>query len=162
MPPLGLPGIEVTDPGTVRDGMNCYGAIGVGGTKMKIHKAAIRHLFESNNQVLDAEEIYRIGQQLIGLPASAKAGSLPADQSILRRGFARPDPSPAMVQKGHYWTNLAAENRLSTTTAIASTISPEIMTAMLRICLRRRHCWGVSWRRGARGGVSLHGVFDGF
>ncbi len=66
VPPLGLPGIEVTDRGTVRDGMNCYGAIGVGGTKMKIHKAAIRHLFESNNQILDAEEIYRIGQQLIG------------------------------------------------------------------------------------------------
>jgi hypothetical protein len=64
VPPLGLAGIDVTDKGTERDGMRCYGAIGVGGTKMKIHKAAIRQLFEARDQVLDAEEIYRIGQQL--------------------------------------------------------------------------------------------------
>jgi hypothetical protein len=64
VPPVGLTGIEITDKGTERDGMRCYGAIGVGGTKMKIHKAAIRQLFEANNQVLDATEIYRIGQQL--------------------------------------------------------------------------------------------------
>ena len=64
VPPVGLAGIEVTDNGTLRDGMRCYGAIGVGGTKMKIHKAAIRQLFEARDQVLDAEEIYRIGQQL--------------------------------------------------------------------------------------------------
>ena len=44
--------------------MICYGAIGVGGTKMKIHKAAVRQLFEAHDQVLDAEEIYRIGQRL--------------------------------------------------------------------------------------------------
>jgi methylenetetrahydrofolate/methylenetetrahydromethanopterin dehydrogenase (NADP+) len=64
VPPVGLAGIEVTDNGTERDGMACYGAIGVGGTKMKIHKAALRRLFEARDQVLDAEEIYRIGQQL--------------------------------------------------------------------------------------------------
>ncbi len=64
VPPVGLAGIEVTDAGAVRDGMICYGAIGVGGTKMKIHKAAIRQLFEANDQVLDAEEIYRLGQRL--------------------------------------------------------------------------------------------------
>ncbi len=64
VPPVGLVGIEVTDNGITRDGMRCYGAIGVGGTKMKIHKAAIRQLFAARDQVLDAEEIYRIGQQL--------------------------------------------------------------------------------------------------
>ena len=32
--------------------------------KMKIHKAAIASLFESNEQVLDAEEIYSIGESL--------------------------------------------------------------------------------------------------
>jgi methylenetetrahydrofolate/methylenetetrahydromethanopterin dehydrogenase (NADP+) len=36
----------------------CFGAVGVGGTKMKIHKAAVARLFERNDQVLDAEEIY--------------------------------------------------------------------------------------------------------
>jgi hypothetical protein len=64
VPPVGLQGIEITDKATKRDGMVCYGAIGVGGTKMKIHKAAIRQLFTANDQVFDAEAVYRIGQQL--------------------------------------------------------------------------------------------------
>jgi hypothetical protein len=64
VPPAGLAGIEVTDRATKRDGAVCYGAIGVGGTKMKIHKAAIRELFKANDRVLDAEEIYRIGSEL--------------------------------------------------------------------------------------------------
>ncbi len=64
VPPVGLAGIEITDKAAQRDGMTCYGAIGVGGTKMKIHKAAVRQLFESNDQVLDAEAVYRIGQSL--------------------------------------------------------------------------------------------------
>ncbi|NUQ65551.1 MAG: NAD(P)H-binding protein, partial [Pirellulales bacterium] len=64
VPPAGLSGIEPTDRATGRHGVSCYGAIGVGGVKMKIHKAAIRRLFESNDQVLDAEEILHIGQSL--------------------------------------------------------------------------------------------------
>jgi hypothetical protein len=64
VPPAGLAGIAATDKGVLRDGVSCYGAIGVGGTKMKIHKAAVRQLFEAHDQVFDAEEIYRIGQQL--------------------------------------------------------------------------------------------------
>jgi len=53
VPPLGIEGVEVTDKGVERDGVICYGAIGVGDTKMKIHRAAIARLFESNDQVLD-------------------------------------------------------------------------------------------------------------
>jgi hypothetical protein len=64
VPPLGIADIEMTDKAKDREGAICYGALGVGGTKMKIHKAAIRQLFESNQQVLDAEEIYAIGKQL--------------------------------------------------------------------------------------------------
>ena len=41
-----------------------YGALGVGGTKMKIHKAAIARLFERNDQVLDAEQVYAIAETL--------------------------------------------------------------------------------------------------
>lgn len=66
VPPLGLAGVEVMDRGKERDGMICYGAIGVGGSKMKIHKECIRQLFTANDLVLDAEEVYRIGQQLAG------------------------------------------------------------------------------------------------
>jgi threonine dehydrogenase-like Zn-dependent dehydrogenase len=62
--PAGLEGIEVFDKAVEKDGHVCYGAIGVGGTKMRIHKAAIRRLFESNDQTLDTEAIYRLGQSL--------------------------------------------------------------------------------------------------
>jgi hypothetical protein len=61
VPPAGLDGVEMTEAAVDRDGVICYGAIGVGGDKMKIHKAAIRRLFESNDQVLDAEQIFQIG-----------------------------------------------------------------------------------------------------
>jgi hypothetical protein len=64
VPPVGLAGIDITDKAVERDGMTCYGAIGVGGTKMRIHKAAVRQLFDRNDQVLDAAEIFRIGQLL--------------------------------------------------------------------------------------------------
>jgi len=64
VPPLGIAGVDVTDKAAERDGVICYGAIGVGGTKMKIHKAAIAKLFETNDQVLDAEQIFAIGREL--------------------------------------------------------------------------------------------------
>ena len=57
VPPLGIEGIEATDRGQSRDGIIAYGAIGVGALKMKAHKRAIQRLFESNDQVLDAEEV---------------------------------------------------------------------------------------------------------
>jgi hypothetical protein len=60
VPPLGIEGVNVMDKAVTRDGVLAYGAIGVGGTKMKIHKAAIARLFESNDQVLDAEEVYAL------------------------------------------------------------------------------------------------------
>lgn len=64
VPPAGIEGVEVMDKAKDRDGVLCYGAIGVGGAKMKIHKAAIRKLFESNDQVLDAEEMLDLGRLL--------------------------------------------------------------------------------------------------
>ena len=64
VPPTGLGGIAVTDKAVENKGVICYGAIGVGGTKMKIHKAALQQLFESNDLELDTEAIYRIGVEL--------------------------------------------------------------------------------------------------
>jgi methylenetetrahydrofolate/methylenetetrahydromethanopterin dehydrogenase (NADP+) len=64
VPPAGIEGVEVTDKAKDRDGVTCYGAIGVGDTKMKIHKAAIAKLFERNDQILDAEEVYEIAKSL--------------------------------------------------------------------------------------------------
>ncbi|HKI35253.1 MAG TPA: NAD(P)-dependent methylenetetrahydromethanopterin dehydrogenase [Gemmataceae bacterium] len=62
VPPLGIEGVEVSDKGKEGDGAVCYGAVGVGETKMKVHKAAVARLFESNDQVLDAEEVYALAQ----------------------------------------------------------------------------------------------------
>jgi hypothetical protein len=64
VPPAGIAGIEAADKAKEREGVICYGAIGVGGTKMKIHKAAIAKLFTANTHVLDAEEVFAIGLEL--------------------------------------------------------------------------------------------------
>jgi hypothetical protein len=52
------------DKAIERDGVLCYGAIGIGDLKMKVHKTAIARLFESNDQFLDAEEIFALAQSL--------------------------------------------------------------------------------------------------
>lgn len=64
VPPAGIEGVELTDKGQDRDGVICYGALGVGGTKMKIHKAAVQELFTRNNAVLDVEQIYEIALRI--------------------------------------------------------------------------------------------------
>jgi hypothetical protein len=64
VPPAGIEGIDLNDKGTERGGTICYGALGIGGTKMKIHREAIARLFESNNAVFDVEEVYNLALQL--------------------------------------------------------------------------------------------------
>ena len=62
--PAGIEGIDMLDAARVVQGKVTYGAIGVGGLKMKIHKASISRLFEANDQVLNVDEIYAIGESL--------------------------------------------------------------------------------------------------
>ncbi len=64
VPPEGIEGIKGSDAAAERDGHIAYGAIGVGGLKMKIHKAAIARLFEANNLVLDVEQVFELGRTL--------------------------------------------------------------------------------------------------
>jgi NAD(P)-dependent dehydrogenase (short-subunit alcohol dehydrogenase family) len=64
VPPLGIEGIEVTDNAVDRDGVTVFGALGVGGLKMKVHKACIAKLFERNDLVLDAETIADVAREL--------------------------------------------------------------------------------------------------
>jgi len=65
VPPMGIEGIELTDKGVQRGNRFDYGALGVGGLKMKIHKACIAALFESNQRFLDCEEMLMIGKEII-------------------------------------------------------------------------------------------------
>jgi hypothetical protein len=64
VPPLGIAGLEPTDRGTQRDGHRAWGALGVGATKMKIHKKAVQELFRANDRVLDAEDVLELGRGL--------------------------------------------------------------------------------------------------
>jgi hypothetical protein len=64
VPPLGIEGVEATDKGTSRGHVRTWGALGIGGTKMKIHKTAIQALFTANDKVLDAEEVLELGRSL--------------------------------------------------------------------------------------------------
>lgn len=64
VPPAGIGGVSAQDKAVDHDGQICYGAIGVGGLKMKLHKAAIMRLFQTNDQVFDADAIYALGKSL--------------------------------------------------------------------------------------------------
>jgi hypothetical protein len=64
VPPSGVEGIEAIDDGVTRDGVSVFGALGIGGLKMKVHKACIARLFERNDLILDAETIAEIADAL--------------------------------------------------------------------------------------------------
>ena len=57
---LGFEGIDVMDKGTERYGVKIFGGIGIGALKLKLHRACIAKLFESNEIVLDVEAVYEI------------------------------------------------------------------------------------------------------
>jgi glutamyl-tRNA reductase len=64
VPPEGLEGIKVTDKATQQGNLVCYGAIGVGGLKMKIHKSAIRKLFDANDALLDTAAVAELAESI--------------------------------------------------------------------------------------------------
>lgn len=64
VPPAGIEGVVATDKARSDGAAVVYGALGVGGTKMKIHKAAIGRIFSQPDSFLDAEELLVIGEQL--------------------------------------------------------------------------------------------------
>ncbi len=66
VPPAGVGDIRPADAGRQPNHTALYGAIGVGNLKMKIHRQCIQTLFQSNDQVLDIEEIYAIGKSVSG------------------------------------------------------------------------------------------------
>jgi hypothetical protein len=64
VPPLGIEGVDATDKNADRGGVRTWGALGVGGTKMKIHKKALQELFTANDKVFDAEQVLELGRTL--------------------------------------------------------------------------------------------------
>ena len=63
-PPLGLGGVDALDKAKERHGKVVYGALGLGGLKLKLHRQLIGKLFESTDQLYDADEIYAFAKEL--------------------------------------------------------------------------------------------------
>jgi hypothetical protein len=63
-PPLGIGGTDVMDKGNLRNGKIIWGAIGFGSLKLALHRACIAKLFEDNNQVFDAENIFALAKEM--------------------------------------------------------------------------------------------------
>jgi hypothetical protein len=63
--PLGIEGIEAGDVLVEREGKLVVGALGVGGKKMKTHKACVRRLFERNDLVLNADGVYAVAREIV-------------------------------------------------------------------------------------------------
>ena len=63
-PPAGIEGTNIMDRGKDHNGTIMWGALGFGPFKLKLHRACIGQLFESNDRVLDAEEIFAIAKTM--------------------------------------------------------------------------------------------------
>ena len=65
-PPAGIEGVGLSDRAASSHGKILFGALGFGALKLALHRACIARLFEQNDLVLDAEEIYAIAKGMVG------------------------------------------------------------------------------------------------
>jgi hypothetical protein len=65
-PPAGIEGVGLSDRAASSHGKILFGALGFGALKLAVHRACIARLFEQNDLVLDAEEIYGIAKGMVG------------------------------------------------------------------------------------------------
>lgn len=63
--PLGIEGIEAGDDLAEREGKLVLGALGIGGKKMKTHKACVGRLFERNDLVLNVDGVYAVAREIV-------------------------------------------------------------------------------------------------
>jgi len=65
-PPAGIEGVGPNDRGLLKHGKILFGALGFGALKLALHRACVARLFEQNDLLLDAEEIYAIAKTMVG------------------------------------------------------------------------------------------------
>jgi methylenetetrahydrofolate/methylenetetrahydromethanopterin dehydrogenase (NADP+) len=65
-PPAGIEGVGQSDRGAVKHGKTLFGSLGFGALKLALHRACVARLFEQNDLLLDAEEIYAIAKTMVG------------------------------------------------------------------------------------------------
>jgi hypothetical protein len=66
-PPAGIEGVGIGDRGVASHGKVLFGPLGFGSLKLSLHRACIGRLFERNDLLLDAEEIYAIAKTMLGV-----------------------------------------------------------------------------------------------
>lgn len=69
-PPAGIEGVGMSDRGLESHGKILFGPLGFGALKLAVHRACVARLFEQNDVVFDAEEIYGIAKSMVGASAS--------------------------------------------------------------------------------------------
>jgi len=70
-PPAGIEGVNASDRGSLKHGKILFGALGFGALKLALHRACIARLFEQNDLLLDAEEIYAVAKTMVGAGSAA-------------------------------------------------------------------------------------------
>jgi hypothetical protein len=65
-PPAGIEGVSMGDRGAQSHGKILFGPLGFGALKLALHRACVRRLFEQNDLVLDAEQIYAQAKTMVG------------------------------------------------------------------------------------------------
>jgi len=65
-PPPGIEGVGQNDRGLLKHGKMLFGSLGFGALKLALHRACVARLFEQNDLLLDAEEIYAIAKTMVG------------------------------------------------------------------------------------------------
>ena len=65
-PPAGIEGVGQSDRGAVKHGKILFGSLGFGALKLALHRACVSRLFERNDLLLDAEDIYTIAKSMVG------------------------------------------------------------------------------------------------
>lgn len=63
VPPAGIAGINSLDCAVKRGSAVCYGAIGIGNRKMRLHRRCLERIFETNDLCLEVDEIFAIGNE---------------------------------------------------------------------------------------------------
>jgi hypothetical protein len=65
-PPTGIEGVGQNDRGLLKHGKIVFGSLGFGALKLALHRACVARLFEHNDLILDAEEIYAVAKTMVG------------------------------------------------------------------------------------------------
>src|SRR5882724_10094670 len=65
-PPAGIEGVGQNDRGLPKHGKVLFGSLGFGALKLALHRACVSRLFEQNDLLLDAEEIYAVAKTMVG------------------------------------------------------------------------------------------------